>query len=188
MHMCLNAHGHSADPLPQVQIVRALVQKNASAFSTPGRAPGSGIIICLRAVPVGNDPIRTPNAAVRTALYQLAHFPINVIRPLIKHHAENYVGFSGTLIHLPDLLRIYARRLFHHHVKSLFHGRNCKSRVVVMRDRHKHRVYNFMRRVFNQRIAALISNGVRQMLLCPLQALGVEVGHGRNRDLGAFSL
>ena len=56
MALCLHLDRHTAQPDQQIQLVRALIQQNAAAFSCPCGPPGSGIIILLGSVPVRHDP------------------------------------------------------------------------------------------------------------------------------------
>ena len=81
--------GHSADPLQQIQIVRALIQKNAAAFSVPGGSPAAGVVVSLAAVPVRNQPAHALHFAVFPALDNLVHFSVNAVGALVEHHAED---------------------------------------------------------------------------------------------------
>ena len=147
--MCLNLYGHAADPLPQIQIVRALIQKDATAFSTPGCTPSTRIIIRLRTIPVCNNPVRTPDRAIFAALHKLTHLSINVVCSLIEHHAKNHIGFLCTAIHLTNLLCIHARRLLNHYMETLFHRSNRIFRMVIMRNSHNNCINHIVRRIFN---------------------------------------
>ena len=50
-----HADRHAADPLPQIEVVRRLIEQNAAAVRRPRRAPRTGIVITLRAQPIGDD-------------------------------------------------------------------------------------------------------------------------------------
>ena len=55
LHLARQSH----QPLHQIQLMRALVQQHTAAFARPRCAPCAGIVIELRAVPVGDNPIDT---------------------------------------------------------------------------------------------------------------------------------
>ena len=56
VHMRVNLDRHAAYPLPEIEVVRALIEQHTTALSAPGGAPFARIIIRLRAIPVGDDP------------------------------------------------------------------------------------------------------------------------------------
>src|SRR5699024_1541228 len=83
---------HSADPLDQIQIVRALVQQYAAAFSVPGSPPAAGIVIALGPVPVCDDPVDSADGAQLPALYHIVHSPVNAVGSLVKHHGKDHIA------------------------------------------------------------------------------------------------
>ena len=91
LKMSFDLFGHTAYPLPQIELVGALIEQDAAALARPCCTPVARIIICLRTVPVGYYPVGTAYIAVLTALYKLTHFAINAVCTLIEHHTEHYI-------------------------------------------------------------------------------------------------
>ena len=111
----------------------ALVQQNAAAFTGPGGAPVTGIVIALGTVPVGDNPDGPADSSVLAGVHQLPHFAVYVVGTLVKHHAENHFRMLfGFLVHLPDLFGIDAGRLLAHDVKAAFHAFNGVFGMVIM--------------------------------------------------------
>ena len=52
-----HAGRHAADPLPQVEVVRALVGQHAAALAGPRGAPAAGVIVTLGPEPGGDDVV-----------------------------------------------------------------------------------------------------------------------------------
>ena len=68
--------GHAADPLHQVELVRALVRQHAAALAGPRRPPAALVVVLLGAEPVGDDPVHAPQLAQLAALDHLAHLDV----------------------------------------------------------------------------------------------------------------
>ena len=85
---CAHTNRHAADPLPQIEIVRRLIEQNAAAVRRPCRAPRTGIVITLRAQPIGDDDAGALDAAQLAGVNQPLHFPISGVGALIEHGAE----------------------------------------------------------------------------------------------------
>ena len=104
VEMAFDLYRQTAYPLPQIQLVGALVQKNSSALTRPGCTPVSRIIVCLRAVPVGDYPVGAADLSVNAGLHKLTHFAIYAVGTLIEHHAENCVRvLFGFFVHAADV-------------------------------------------------------------------------------------
>ena len=131
---------HAEDPLPQVKLMWALVQQHAAAFACPRRTPRAAVVVCLRAVPVRDDPNAAFQFAQLAALHDLAHFLELRVRALIVHDAEHLARFFRGRIHFLHLLRVNAGRLLRQHVLALFKSIDRNGGVEVMRCRHDHRV------------------------------------------------
>ena len=115
----LNGCGHAGYPLPQVELMRALVEQDAAALAAPGCAPSAGIIICLRAVPVGDEPVEAMQLAVFAALHDFAQLDIHGICPLIEHQREHFVALRGDFVHFANLLCIDTCGLFAEHMDAV---------------------------------------------------------------------
>ena len=68
-------HRHPHDPLPDVQVVGALVQQHAASLPVPGGPPVAGIIVGLRPIPVVDDPDEALDLPQRPLLYQVMELP-----------------------------------------------------------------------------------------------------------------
>ena len=119
----------------------ALIEKNASAFAAPGCAPITGIIVILRAVPLGDEPACSSDLTELTRCDNVVHLAVNGICALIEHHTEVKLGMLICLCdHLAHLKCINARRLFTHNVKTVLERLDCKIGVEIMRNCDKDRV------------------------------------------------
>ena len=176
-----DAAGHSADPLDQIQIVGALVQQYAAAFTVPSGAPGAGIIIGLGAVPVGDDPVYPLNCTQFSAVHQLVHLTVYAVGALVKHHAKHLAALFSGLVHFPHCQGVHTGRLFAHDVQSLFKGADSQRGVLVVRYCNEHRVADA---AVNQLIALIKNFHIfRQVLLRPVPAGLRTVGHSHQLQL-----
>ena len=124
---------HAADPLQQVELVRALVQQHAAAFALPRGPPAARIVIILRAEPVGDDPVHAADLADRPALDEVVHADVQRVGALVVHHGEQAPALFGGGVHLLDLLCVHPRGLFAHDVQALAQRADGQRRVAVMR-------------------------------------------------------
>ena len=178
-HFALGGHRnrHAADPLPQIQIVRALVEQHAAPFARPCGAPAAGIIIGLRPIPVGDQPVGAFDRTHLARSNDLLHFAVNMIGALIKHHGKHTVRFCRHLIHAADLFCIHAGRLFAHDMQVILHRLDRQTRVIVMRHRNMHRVHQS---ALNQRGCRIKPcNAVAKLLFRPFQTLRIDIRHRR---------
>ena len=180
-----NAGWKTADPLQEVEIVRALVQKNAAAFAVPGSAPFAGIVVRLRAVPVGDDPVHAFDLTVFAALYHLVHFAVNTVGTLAEHHTEDAVGFRSCFVHLADLLCINACRFFTHNMKSMLQSHDDVTRMIVVRDSDKNGIAETG---FDQFLTGGENGNIlRQIFLRPCAAGFFPVGNSGECNFRCFS-
>ena len=181
----LHRHGHAADPLPEVELMRTLVEQDAAALARPGGAPVAGIVVGLRAIPVGDDPVGAADAAVITALHQLAHLAIDAVCALVEHHAEDDLRvLRRFLIHLAYLPCVHPGRFFHHHMDTAAQAVNRIFRVIVVRHADHAGVDPA---AVQQRLGAVIAqNRHRQIFARPLQPGRLHVGHRRQFKIRAF--
>ena len=130
--ICNQTLRHSHHPLPDVQIMRALIHQNTAALSSPGCSPGAGIIISLRAVPVRDCPAKTDQFAKLSLLKASSQLCKKRIRPLVVH---NPVNASALLCRPVDLFRccsINSFRLLCQHMEPLLQS--------LLRNHGMHRV------------------------------------------------
>ncbi len=92
-----HAYRHAAQPLQEVEIMRALVQQHAAALALPGGTPPPAIVVELRAEPVGDHPVHTHEIAQLAILDQLPHLTVVAVRALVEHRREYeaLVGVRG---------------------------------------------------------------------------------------------
>ena len=184
--MSLHLFGHTANPLHKIKLMRTLIEQHATALALPRRTPCAAVIICFRAVPVGDKPVCAANLSELSAHYKLAHLFINAVCTLIEHHAENNVlVMCGALVHLANLLCIYARGLFNHNVDTLFHAHHRKRGVVIVRHGNERRV--------NKSAVEHLLGGIKQLyvfvkLMHRLKAFRVDIRNGNNLNLGAVTV
>lgn len=79
---------HSAQPLEQVKLMRALVDQYAAALAAPRAAPAALIIIGLWAVPVGDHPIDPLKLAQSAAVNDSFRLPVKRVGALVVHNPE----------------------------------------------------------------------------------------------------
>ena len=136
MHEGLHLFREPQDPLPEIQLMRALVQQHAAALAAPGGPPVPAVIIVLAAVPVGDEPVGPADPPVPAALDQLPHLPVHAVGPLIEHHREHGFGMLFRLrVHFPNLLRIDSGRLFAQHMNPPPEALDDIFRMVVVGNR-----------------------------------------------------
>ena len=130
--------GHAADPLPQIQLMGALVQQNTAAFSCPGSTPITGIVIRLAAIPVGDQPVGAANASVFSGVYKFTHFAVDAVGSLVEHQTKYDLRVLGCFfVHFTDLLGIDTGRFFHHDMNAAFHTFDGEGGVVIVRRANK---------------------------------------------------
>ncbi len=79
---------HTEYPLPQVKVVRALIEKNTAAFACPCSSPSAAVVVRLSSVPVGYDPYASLQLSERTVLYHFAHLLVELVCALVVHDTE----------------------------------------------------------------------------------------------------
>ena len=131
---------HPAQPLQQIQLMRALIQQHAAAFSVPCSLPARRIIIALGAIPVSHDPIHTLQRSKLTAFNHLMELSVDTIGSLVQHQRIHLITLCRDLIDLSHLLRIYAGRLFTDHVYSMGQTIAGELRMKIMRCSDQDRV------------------------------------------------
>ena len=135
LHLCVDLHGQTADPLPEVELMRALVEKNASALSAPGCAPVARVIVILRAVPIGDEPACSSDLTELARCDDVVHLAVNGVGALIEHHTENELGMLISLRdHLAYLKGINARGLFTHNVNAVLERLDGEIRMGIVRN------------------------------------------------------
>ena len=182
----LYLHRKAADPLKQVQIVRTLVQKHASALSCPGCPPSARIVIGLSAVPVRDDPVHPFDLSVFAAVDDFIHFPVNAVGALIEHHGEHLIRFFRRLVHLADLLCIDSGGLFAQSVQAVPQGGDHQPGVIVMRRGDQHRVTDAG---FDQSVSILKNDHIlRKVFLRPLSPRLPKIRHRGELQLRHLSV
>ena len=175
--VCEDPLRHTEDPLPQVQIVRALVQKHTAAFTSPCRTPSAAVVVGLRAVPVRDDPDAALQLAQLAALYHLAHLLIELVRSLIVHDPERKTALFRLVHEFVDLLRVYADRLLAQHVDARVKGVHADDGVPVVRRRDHDRVDIAGRE--HLLVVGVIRHRVSADGPCPVQSRRLDVADRR---------
>ena len=181
----LNGFGHTGYPLPQIELMRALVEQHAAALAAPGRAPSAGIIICLRAIPVGDEPVEAVQPAVFAALHDFAQLDIHGIRPLIEHQREHFVALRCDFVHFANLLCINARGLFAEHMDAVSQTVFDYRRVRIVR-RCDYNSVDLAR--VNEGLGGVkafyLAASVMAFLLGALKLCGIDIGYRGENHLG----
>ena len=167
-----HAARHAGDPLPEIEIVGALIHQHTAAFPFPGRAPRSGIIVELRPVPVRDRPLKAHELSERSRLHLPAELGIQRIGSLIIHDAEH----DAAPLRLPVLL-LHAQYI--DALRLLRQNMNSPVKCLLRDDRMK-RVrrgdQNGIHRPGIQHLPViLVDHYARQMFLCPVPALLPDV-------------
>ena len=123
---------HSADPLPQVEIVRTLVGQHATALAGPSRPPAARIVVALGAEPVVDDVNRALNRSQFTGFDERLQLLVLVARALVEHHAKDPVAFGRGFVHLANLARIDPGRLLAHCMQAIFERLDHQRRMEVV--------------------------------------------------------
>ena len=131
----------SADPLPQVELVRSLVDQDAAAFAAPCCTPIAGAIVCIRAVPAVDDPVGTADLAELSALDLFTDLDVQRVCTLIEHDSECQLRMTGcALVHLADVLGGNTGRLLNQSMNAMLQSIHSNFRMEVMRKGRDNRV------------------------------------------------
>ena len=134
--------GHPAQPLPQIELVRGLVDQHAAPLAAPGGAPGALVVVALRTPPRGDDPARVPQLAQLAALNQVAQVDVERVGALVEHHRGGAVaGLSGVIEQRAGLRGVHTDRLLDQHVQAGVEGVDAHLGVQVVRNGGDHRVH-----------------------------------------------
>src|SRR5699024_8611752 len=87
--------GDAADPLPQVELMRGLVDQDAAAFAAPGGAPFALLIVAVRAPPGVDDPVGAADLAELAGSDDLLDLLVELVGALVEHDAERDVRVLG---------------------------------------------------------------------------------------------
>ncbi len=180
MAKCLDFGRHAANPLPEVQIVRTLVEQNPAAFANPGCAPAAGIVIGLGAVPVSDNPVDAADFAEFPALNHFAQFAVKAVGALVVHNRVHFITFRGKLIGLPDIFCENPGGFFRQRMQAFVQRVHGIDRMEIMGCRDNDRVTGAGIHQFLRRIEAKY---LRQRVFHRLKALGVDI---RDRSQAHF--
>ena len=120
--------------------MRILVEQDAATFPFPGGAPAAGVVVALRAIPVGDDPVGAADLAQLAAVDKVFYLLIKRVRALVVHDAKHHVALPGAGVHLLHLRRVYPRRFFTQGMNAVAHRQHRQARMLVVRRRDNHRV------------------------------------------------
>ena len=164
--------------------MRALVQQYAAAFPCPGRAPGTGVVVSLCPVPVGNNPVDPFQRTEPSALEQLLQRTVAAVGPLVEHEGQGSAGSVSCPDHSFHLRCPDGRRFFTQDIQSLFHCLNADFLMLEMRNGNQHRVACAAADQFTP--ASEDPRMARQVLLCPFKTFRPQVRCRGQFDLGTF--
>ena len=141
--LAVGAHfgGQAEEPLPKVEIVRALIQQDSPALSGPGGTPTARGIIGGGAEPIRDNPIDTTDFSELAGLDQFAELDVIRIGPLVEHGGEDLLframrGDETLAIRLVD-----GDRFLHQHVKPGAQGLDTDGGVGIVRRGNKDAVH-----------------------------------------------
>ncbi|MPN06677.1 hypothetical protein SDC9_153933 [bioreactor metagenome] len=173
-------HRHAEEPLPQIKLVRTLVEQYAAAFAPPGRPPVAGVVIVLAAEPVGDDPADSPDGAEFPGIDQLFELPVHGRGPEIEHGRFDRRRILLRRAQQSLCLGLVDRnRFFHDQMLARRHGADRQVDVTVMRRGDNHRV----NRSFAEKAFRIVEGPAirRQTGRNPLQRRGADIA-----DCGQF--
>ena len=181
MQVSIYLAGHTANPLPQVKVVGALVQKNAAAFTVPSGTPCTGIVVVLTAIPIGNNPVGTFDLTQSAAFYQFFHFAIHGSGALVKHNTEFFVAFCGNFVHFTNGFGVNPCGFFTHHMITGLQAFNNQPGMVVVRGGNQNSVANVSGKQFVGGGEALYFG---MFFTHPVQTSGIDVASGNKFHFG----
>ena len=131
--MGADAHGHAENPLEKIEVMRALVEKDAAALAGPGGAPAAGGVVGLGAKPVGDDPIYTADLAEFAGADEIADFLVIRVGALVEHRREDlfFIFMRGEEAFAVGF--VDRDRLLDHDVQTGLEGVDAERGVLVMR-------------------------------------------------------
>ncbi len=113
-----HARRHAEEPLPEVYLMRRLVQEHAPSLARPRRAPASAPVVGRGAEPIGDDPVDAAELAEIPSRDQLLELRVARVGALIEHLGEDLALFRSALVSADHSLRIclvHGERLLHQH-------------------------------------------------------------------------
>jgi hypothetical protein len=125
--------GQAEDPLEEIEVVGALIEKHAAAFSAPGSAPSAGGVIVFGAEPIGDNPVDATDGAEFSSLNQFPHFLVVGVGALVEHGSENlfFIFVGGDEAFAVSLMD--GEGLFHKDVEALLESVDADGGVIVVR-------------------------------------------------------
>ena len=97
LHKAAHFGGHSAHPLERVELVEALVEENAAAFSFPSGSPSAASVVGAGSIPVGDDPVDADDFAQFAVCDELSDFGVSWFSPKLKHGGKHGGGMLAAL-------------------------------------------------------------------------------------------
>ena len=163
----------------------ALVQQHAAAFPRPGGPPGTGVIVFLGAIPVGNQPGNPLHFAQLAVDQHFLHLAVHAVGALVKHHGKRELGMrvrGGD--HIPHLQGVNAGRLFAHYVQPVIESADGQRRMLIMGGADMHGVHQAGS---NQLFALGENRGGGHGSLGGFPAVGLPIGNGGDFNFGALA-
>jgi hypothetical protein len=177
---------HTAYPLQEIQVVRALVQEDAAALSSPGRPPASGRVIGIGAEPIRDDPTDPQEPAQLAVFYHLLNLDVMRVRALVEHSGKDQalVLVCRTFVRCDQSLAIrlvHGYGLFYHYVVPRLKGRNPDGGMGIVRGGDQ---YCVAHTIVQQRLRVKI-RGAPPPLAGRFGPFGYDVAHCRQFNLVA---
>ena len=97
LHEAAHFGGHSAHPLEGVELVEALVEEDAAAFSLPSGSPSATGVVGVGSIPVGNDPVDADDFAQIAVCDEPSNFGVSRLGPKLKHSGKHGGGMLAAL-------------------------------------------------------------------------------------------
>src|SRR5215212_645019 len=94
-HLGVYRLGDAADPLPEVELVRSLVDQNPTTFAAPGASPCALVVVDLGTPPGRDDPTGVPNLTDLTRTHDFFDFPVERVVALVEHDGECELRLAG---------------------------------------------------------------------------------------------
>ena len=90
---------HSHHPLPDIQIVRRLIEQYAASFSIPGSSPSGRLIISLGPIPIADDPAKSFDISQHPNVQIIFKGAKKLACPLVEHYSKSLATIMCICIH-----------------------------------------------------------------------------------------
>ena len=176
---------HTEYPLPQVKVVRALIEKNTAAFACPCSSPSAAVVVRLSSVPVGYDPYASLQLSERTVLYHFAHLLVELVCALVVHDTERLAALLCSFHEGVNALCVNADRLLGKNIQSVFKRVYTDDGMEIVRRRYHNSVNKSA--LYHLMGVGKIRHAVTANSASPIKSVRLNIADCRKNRAGDFS-